>query len=337
MNRRLSRIKKTATTLLALTGIGTMAFYTLCDTECAYLQGDILGIDLKLIGILFMAAIAVLAWTNRDNFLRATLAAGVGGEVFLLWFQLKEGVYCPYCLAFAACVVLAFAVNYETPAERGWKRLFYLLGGVRFSPTSRHYPLILFVLAGFAFLVLTFSGSTLPAYAAETVPYVYGQGEREVRVYSDYFCAPCRRAEPKIEKLTEEIARNGKGRVLFIDTPMHRETVLYAKYYIYATGTGGETLQSANQVRRVLFEAAEKGLKTERELRNFLEARKIKIVQRDTAPFFRKYNDYIKEDGVRSTPTVVIAGRAGKKHYSGEEDVIRALEETRLDGGSGAE
>jgi len=76
MNRRLSRIKKTATTLLALTGIGTMAFYTLCDTECAYLQGDILGIDLKLIGILFMAAIAVLAWTNRDNFLRATLAAG---------------------------------------------------------------------------------------------------------------------------------------------------------------------------------------------------------------------------------------------------------------------
>ena len=338
MNRRLSRTKKTATIVLALVGIGTMAFYTLCDTECSYLQGDVLGIDLKLVGILFMAVVAVLAGAERDDFLRATLAAGLGGEVFLLWFQLKEDVYCPYCLAFAACVVLTFAVNYETPAERGWRRLPYLLGGVRFSPASRHYPLILFVLAGFAFLVLTFSGSTLPAYAAETGPCVYGRGEKEVRVYSDYFCAPCRRVEPKIEKLTEEIARNGKGRVLLIDTPMHRETVLYARYYIYATGAGGETLESANQVRRALFEAAEKGLKTESELRNFLKARKIKVVQRDTAPFFRKYNDYIKEDGVRSTPTVVIAGRAGKKHYSGEEDVLRALEETRLgDSGSGAE
>ncbi|PKN89007.1 MAG: hypothetical protein CVU51_02480 [Deltaproteobacteria bacterium HGW-Deltaproteobacteria-1] len=35
------------TILLALVGIGIMAYYDYCDTTCSYLKGDILGIDLK--------------------------------------------------------------------------------------------------------------------------------------------------------------------------------------------------------------------------------------------------------------------------------------------------
>jgi len=39
------------TVVLSLMGIGVMAYYDYCDTECSYLRCDILGMDLKWVGI----------------------------------------------------------------------------------------------------------------------------------------------------------------------------------------------------------------------------------------------------------------------------------------------
>ncbi len=39
------------------------------------------------------------------------LAAGLGVEVFLFSFQLKNNVFCPFCRAFAAIIITAFIVN----------------------------------------------------------------------------------------------------------------------------------------------------------------------------------------------------------------------------------
>ena len=330
MKPSFSKIRQIITILLAFAGIGTMVYYTLCDTECSYLKGDIFEIDLQHIGIFYMVVIALLAGMKKNSLLRATLATGLGGEAFLLGFQVNNGIYCPYCLAFMGCVVGAFTANYEFPTVSGWQKIFYILGEVRFSPGSKRYPLILFMLAGFGFLNLTFSGSALPAYAADPIPRTYGQGEREIRIYTDYFCSPCRDAEPKIEKLLEEITRKRKGRILFIDTPMHSDTVLYAKYYIYALEAADGDIQGANHIRRALFEAAGKGIRNEIELADFLKTKKINFIPRDVLPFFRQYTEYIKADKIRSTPTIVVITPAGASKYAGAVKIITALEKIRI-------
>jgi len=50
------------TVILAFIGIGLMIFYTICDTSCSYLRGDLFGIDLKYVGVGYMLALIVLAF-----------------------------------------------------------------------------------------------------------------------------------------------------------------------------------------------------------------------------------------------------------------------------------
>jgi len=327
---RIVRIKQIITILLALAGMGVEVYYAYCDTACAYLKGDLLGLDLKYIGVFYMAAIAVLSGTRNIPAVRMLLAAGLGGEIFLLGFQIRENIFCPYCLTFAACVAAAYGVHYEVPKMTGWKKLFYLPGEVRLPPSAKSCPLILFMLAGYGFMALTFSGSTLPVYAAEPGPAVYGRGDREIRVYTDYFCSPCRKAESRMEKLLTDIVKKRKGRILFIDTPIHEETILHAKYFIYILGAKPDAeFRAVLKFRRALFEAAEKEIKTENELREFLKERKIPFATLDARPYFKSYTGYIKEDRIQSTPTVVVVTREGKTSYGGADDIIHALEKIR--------
>ncbi len=83
------------------------------------MRGDILGADLKWIGIAYMAAIIAFAFFRQSDFVRSLLAAGISVEVFLLYFQLRQNVFCPFCLAFAATVIITFIVNYE--ASKAWQ------------------------------------------------------------------------------------------------------------------------------------------------------------------------------------------------------------------------
>jgi hypothetical protein len=158
------------TVALAVIGIVLMLFYSVCDTACSYLKGDIFGIDLKYIGIAYMLAIIAFALTKQIALARISLAAGIGVEVYLVAFQFREDVFCPFCLAFGAVVALAFILNHERPQTRGgWRRRIIYGFGETKLPLIRHrgIPLLLFVILGYLFVVLTFSGSATPAYGAE--------------------------------------------------------------------------------------------------------------------------------------------------------------------------
>ena len=157
------------TSALAVIGIVLMFFYSVCDTSCSYLKGDIFGIDLKYIGVGYMLAIIALALLKQIALVRILLASGIGVEVYLVAFQFREDVFCPFCLAFGAIVVLAFILNYEKPQTRGgWqKRVIYGLGETELPLIGgKGMPLLLFVILGYLFVVLTFSGSATPAYGA---------------------------------------------------------------------------------------------------------------------------------------------------------------------------
>ncbi len=179
MKKFLSRKRRFLTILLALTGIAIAVAYVFCLGACSYLKGDILGIDLKYLGIFYMVVVLLLAWFRKPVLCLLLLAFGAGGEIFLIGYQVRNGVYCPYCLAFGATILLALAVNFE----RNRKTIAALAAA-----------------AGLLFFLLFFSGSATPVYAAGPPVPAFGRGPVEVRLYTDYFCEPCaarrRRSSP---------------------------------------------------------------------------------------------------------------------------------------------
>jgi len=131
-------------------GVGLMIFYGVCDTSCSSLQGTFLGLDLKVIGILYMAALLALTlpptsrWAASVHPLRTMLLSGaLGGEILLVQFQVVHDTYCPFCLAFGSCILILFAAN--------------------FMRMNKYLALGAF-LAGITAFALFFEGSVLPLY-----------------------------------------------------------------------------------------------------------------------------------------------------------------------------
>ena len=135
--------------IVPLIGIGLLIFYEICDTSCSSLRGTFLGLDLKVVGILFMVALLALIPLHRLRFttpfhLRTMMLAGaVGGEALLVRFQFVNNTYCPFCLAFGLCVLTLFAVNF---------------------PRMNKYLALGAFCAGILAFVLFFQGSILPQY-----------------------------------------------------------------------------------------------------------------------------------------------------------------------------
>lgn len=131
-------------------GLALMAFYAWCDTACSALQGTLLGLDLRFLGIGFMAALLGLTLLERIRPalpigpLRALLLAGaLGGETLLVRFQVLHQIYCPFCLAFSLCIVALFLVHH--------RRRYGFLTLLGFG-------------AGLALFALFFEGSVIPLY-----------------------------------------------------------------------------------------------------------------------------------------------------------------------------
>jgi thiol-disulfide isomerase/thioredoxin len=299
--------KRLLTILLALTGITITLAYAICLGACRYLKGDILGIDLKYLGIFYMAVIFVLAWLRKPLLCLLLLSFGAGGEIFLVGYQVQSGVYCPYCLAFGATILLALAVNFD----RNRKALSALAAA-----------------AGLLFFLLFFSGSATPLYAAEPVTTAFGRGAIEVRIYTDYFCGPCQDEEKEaISHITELVEKN-LVRVIFIDTPVHQETVFYAGYFLAALNAKADFRQAV-AARGALFEAAGKRIEGKEAMEAFLKKKGIEIRPFDTAPVFKLFGNYLKEDKINSTPTCVIIGPQGKQTLIGKEEITKGLRSLR--------
>ena len=145
-----AKIQKLTNGIVPVIGMGVMIFYEVCDTICAYISGSFLGIDLKIIGILFMAVLliliipAVASYKTPVSHLRTMMLAGaMGGEVILFRFQVVHDTFCPFCLAFGLCLLILFAANFRVMNK--------YLAGASF-------------LAGIGAFALFFQGSVLPLY-----------------------------------------------------------------------------------------------------------------------------------------------------------------------------
>jgi uncharacterized membrane protein len=145
-----NKMMKILSIILPVIGMGLMIYYEICDTICAYITGSFLGIDLKIIGILFMAVLliltipAVASHKTLVGHLRTMMLAGaMGGEVILFRFQVVHETFCPFCLAFGLCLLILFAIHFKVMNKH--------LAGACF-------------LAGIGAFALFFQGSVLPLY-----------------------------------------------------------------------------------------------------------------------------------------------------------------------------
>ena len=310
MIKELRRYKRGATIILGLAGIGIMAAYSLCSESCTYLRGSMLGLDLKYWGMLYMGAILAAGGFGKNAVCAILLSLGLGGEVFLLGFQVMNGVYCPYCLAFAAVAIALFAIHLE-----------------RIRPSTA----ILFAAIGFSVFLSLFSGSATPAYAEETRIPSFGNGLVKVRIYTDYFCPPCRSMEPELESIIVDLVRRRIAAVTFVDTPVHRETILYAKC-LFGMVTGKSEISQILWARSALFKAAEENIRSLPDLEAFLDKRGLKCRYVDSSQAFETFGKHLRDDRIDSTPSCVIEGPGGRKKFTGAREILRAL--TRL--GEGA-
>ncbi len=118
MTGKMDKIVRAGNILLPLAGLALVIYYMTCDTDCLYLQGTLLGIDLEVTGILFMIALLALNVPLGDRFGKARvslrtvlLASALGSEVILVHFQVVNEFYCPYCVAFGVLVLALCLLN----------------------------------------------------------------------------------------------------------------------------------------------------------------------------------------------------------------------------------
>lgn len=184
------------------------------------------------------------------------------------------------------------------------------------------------IIACFAFISMLFLATTGKIGAEENYFPTFGAGPIQVRLYTDYFCPPCRDMEPGIEPLLLDLVKDGTIQLTFIDVPTSRYTVLYANYFLFSLGAKKD-IDSAIKARRVLFEAAEKKITDGGKLVGFLKEKGVNFKAVDPYPVFNFWNNYLQEDKIQSTPSCVIINGDKKETYRGNIDVPKAIEKLK--------
>ncbi|MEW6001940.1 MAG: thioredoxin domain-containing protein [Nitrospirota bacterium] len=289
---------------LSLIGIGIALLYSICNESCEYLVGSIFGSNLNYLGIFYMGMLIFSNLLKLDLIFFFLLSSGMGAELYLLGFQVTKSVYCFYCLAFGAVVFLLFFLNFEK---------------------SRKIFIALSLVIGFILFLVFFKGSVTPVYAEEILLPSYGKGQVKVRLYTDYFCGPCRALEPKLEPIISRLVKKNVINITFIDTPIHTQTTLYAKYFLYILNKKNQ-LDYALRARALLFEAAKNNIMEKGKLEEFLRARGIGFRPFNEKPTFAVYMSFLKEDKINMTPSCVFYSGVKKDKFTGASDILKAFE-----------
>jgi hypothetical protein len=156
----------------------------------------------------------------------------------------------------------------------------------------------------------------------------FGGGPVQVRLYTDYFCGPCSRTEPKIEQLLLDLVKKKAVTLIFVDTPVHAGTPLYAKYFLYILNSK-RTLEHALQSRAALFEAAKNKIEEADKLEEFLRAKGIRFQVMEHSAVFAAFSSLINEDAIKSTPTCVVIKDGKKSLHNGEIEIVNALQQLK--------
>ena len=267
---------------------------------------------------------------------RAFLAGGIGAEVTLIHIQWIMPGICFVCLAVGSVVLVLgivelmeiWAMVRTRPSSKG--------ATVLWRPAAAHTSLVVGALALGILLSLpakdTLTAS--PTITTGETALVPGIGKKEgypvMRIYSDYFCPTCRLQEPVINSVIDKVI--GKARIVFCDLPT--QGAISRKYiaYFIAGLINDNDDQNLLRARESLFELAAENVQAGQQLQNTLQACGLNLNFDGQAidRCFREIRALALQDGVTSTPTVVIESKNGQKQVFkadfNREELLAALE-----------
>jgi len=153
-----------------------------------------------------------------------------------------------------------------------------------------------------------------------------GSGPYELYIFTDYFCGPCQALEPELDSILRELMARNSVKITFIDIPIHEQTALFNRYYLYAAHaakSGRDLLVS----RQELFALARRdGAADEKKIAGLFKRRNIAFKVYDVKPVYSEFNRIIKQFNVSSTPTCVVKyGPADIRTYSGIPQIRNGL------------
>nr|WP_320131298.1 hypothetical protein [uncultured Holophaga sp.] len=181
-------------------------------------------------------------------------------------------------------------------------------------------------LLGVALAVLSAWPSMAQGVSAPQPP-TFGSGPVEVRVYTDYFCNPCRGEEAALMPLLVKLVERRAVRVTFVDYPGHPASTLYAVYFLQGLrATGGGDIHVAENLRTALYEAAEAEIHDRTGLDRYLRGKGIPLQALDYRPAFASYQKMIMEDKILQTPSCTIIDAKGRQTLSGRTHILAALQ-----------
>ena len=184
-----------------------------------------------------------------------------------------------------------------------------------------------FFLSAVFLFVFIISATSVAGADDETIP-SYGRGPHVVIIFSDYFCPPCQALEPKLEPVLDALYRQGNVKIRFVDTPMHKETPLFAKFYLYAAKATPD-YWSAMRARQVLFALAGKGnvIWMDEKVEEAFRKEKVAFTPFDFRTAQPDLNRLIRDNRVDSTPTCVILSPGTKaRKYTGADEILKGLQ-----------
>lgn len=333
----------TALVLLLTIILSFVSFLNVCTETCVESHNyRIFGFTFETIGLLFFSFLFVshllsYYYHQFKVFTGWLLCAGIGAELMFIYAQRAIiGAWCPLCLSIATALFLA-GIAYFIPYYADVKNALKQQNKGRImNAVYSGIKGIVFFAVGFIFAFAGF-GKENQLQAAESAvneKMIFGDGNKDVVVYifTDWRCPACRALESTFESMTPHIL--AKADLMFIDDPVHVETMNYSPYNLSFMVHNKDKYFSLRHALNDLSVNTKAPTEEQIEaLASSLGVKYIPLNYSEVALASEESEKLVKKYNVEGTPTIIVVNKMTDKNQKlagfseiSEEKVLKSIE-----------